>query len=750
MSHFPRFQQKEQLTDVSPLEQLELSSRRQAADHRNSVTQAIADRSYSSSSTVDTTLSSNSTTTPSSSNSDTFNGSFNLKNVSRQSLSSLLSTESSSTTGGLLAKLRLDDAEWEAVYDGEDDNISLTRRSTLQQPSPIDPTSISIPASQFRSLRPLLNSLKRKKFVNSAANSAKAMGNTVNRVRNDAPVLVSRADVQSIHIMRVSDGEEENDEDDDSFLPSPQATSASGDDTISNSTEMDERDTLFSSINDTEVTQSTPFYEHHDITSSSPAVAPITPPRNGLQKPVRGFGHMHSFSNPVDTTTLVKRKASCPDSPLAKTFHHKFYHATAPSPITGISDYCSSGKQAHSDTVLTPTSQGPIVLHSREAMDQMKAKIVIDNLNYQRERANSLLRTPSVPSLFNMSLDVAPADPSPKPPHASQSDPLGSSAKSSPLHVYRQLIHPSSSPSRMHTANASHSFPIPLPDVRSQSRLPRLPVSPFRPLFLTNTLPPLVSFSPATSLHKPERSVDSHHSAYAQSNNVSLSTQTISKEPLVQPPPIPISPLAMRNSCPSTMQSQTKTNSSLTPESRVSMAIALRKSGQSKEAAYQLQVAANQGNAEAMFLFGLSLRYGYGVIKDKRLSFLWICKSGGIVADKAYHFKVNPKIILDELGKGGTLLRPKEPQSSIFFEIGQAYLHGWGCRMDTKQSLQFFELSGSLGYCDAMCEAGKMWTNKRLNGVKRDLFRAASWFRLAECCGAELIGSEWIRKKKYD
>lgn len=191
-------------------------------------------------------------------------------------------------------------------------------------------------------------------------------------------------------------------------------------------------------------------------------------------------------------------------------------------------------------------------------------------------------------------------------------------------------------------------------------------------------------------------------------------------------------------------------SSSLTAESRVSMAIALRKSGNSKEATYHLQIAASQGNVEAMFLYGLSLRYGYGVPIQQRESFLWICESGDIIPDRAYNFEVSPKKVLMDLIRTNDTLTPKEPQTSVYFELGQAYLHGWGCAVSKRQALEFFELSGSLGYTDAMCEAGKMWTSKKLNGDKRDLARAAMWFRLAEKCGAELLGSKWFNKKRYD
>ncbi|GME78905.1 unnamed protein product [Ambrosiozyma monospora] len=180
---------------------------------------------------------------------------------------------------------------------------------------------------------------------------------------------------------------------------------------------------------------------------------------------------------------------------------------------------------------------------------------------------------------------------------------------------------------------------------------------------------------------------------------------------------------------------------------RVAMAIALRKSGQSKEAAYQLQIASNQENREAMLLYGLSLRYGYGVKKDLDVSFLWICKAASIDSRKKYEFKIDPKILLTKANKKA--LPTVEPDCSIYFEIGQAFLNGWGCTRNVKQGVEFIEKSGSLGYSDAMCEAGMLWASKKRNSLKKDMKRAAAWFRLADLSGAELIGSDWIYNKKY-
>ncbi|VEU23759.1 DEKNAAC104833 [Brettanomyces naardenensis] len=667
-------------------------------------------------------------------------GSNGSTSQSRQSISSLISTDSTSSAGSLLAKLRLDDDEWEARYDDEDENISITRRLSSQLANNDgDPHTVSIPANKFRSLRPLMNSLKRKKFQNSAANSAKAMGNTVNCVRNETPVLVTASDIQSIHLEEFP---EEN------ILSSSDAVS-----TVE-STDTIETSSILSSIRTIDSRGS--FSSHHShgthspyrparptsispsigstvgsssivsgsLSDSSTLTTPIVPvsanatpvvklpPTDNLEG-LRSFSvrppfqHIHSFSNPVDVAAMSTPPSdNFPHSPLAKTFHHKFYHATAPNPVTLF-------------PALSPIPS-PHVPRARSFSS--------GELSNQSSQKSLLPRT----SRSDPTAQSESSSSSSKSTSSSRSSNNGSSSSnsqhtaSSPFHAYRQLSRAPPSPLRL---SSQRSMPV-VAQQQTHSEHPSV-----------HSIPPQrFAYSPSRSMeafHKPSTSIDSSIASLESSH----------QRPSVPPPP---SPLLQRKHHIHKPGKPRLADSSLTPESRVSMAIALRKSGQSKEAAYQLHVAADQGNVEAMFLYGLSLRYGYGVAKDERSSFLWVCKSGGIVPDRVYHFTVNPKIILRDLDRSNSQLQPDEPRSSIFFEIGQAYLHGWGCRIDIKQGLEFLELSGSLGYCDAMCEAGKLWTNKNQNGGKRDLLRSASWFRLAERCGVELMGSEWIHKKKYD
>lgn len=184
------------------------------------------------------------------------------------------------------------------------------------------------------------------------------------------------------------------------------------------------------------------------------------------------------------------------------------------------------------------------------------------------------------------------------------------------------------------------------------------------------------------------------------------------------------------------------TSQSLIPEDRVSLAVQLRNTGNAKEASYQLQIAANQGSRDAMLLYGLSLRYGYGVRKDEKASFLWLCRSADLELD--FKFEIDPF----DLKKPDLPAKLPEPLAPALFEVGVSYIRGMGTDKDELLGIQIVEKAASLGYVDAMCQAGQFWS-KKSHHRKKNLHRAAAWFRLAEQFGAKLIGNSWIYKPKY-
>ncbi|ODV60606.1 Dsf2p ASCRUDRAFT_24010, partial [Ascoidea rubescens DSM 1968] len=81
-------------------------------------------------------------------------------------------------------------------------------------------------------------------------------------------------------------------------------------------------------------------------------------------------------------------------------------------------------------------------------------------------------------------------------------------------------------------------------------------------------------------------------------------------------------------------------------------------------------------------------------------------------------------------------------------EIGMSFINGWGVERNENKGLEFVEKSASLGYVEAMVEAGNIWSKKGSHR-KKNLYRAAVWYRFADKRGAKLIGTSWIYKEKY-
>lgn len=182
-------------------------------------------------------------------------------------------------------------------------------------------------------------------------------------------------------------------------------------------------------------------------------------------------------------------------------------------------------------------------------------------------------------------------------------------------------------------------------------------------------------------------------------------------------------------------------------ELRVKKAMRLRKDGKPREASYELGIAAHNGNKTAMLLYGLSLRYGDGLRKDPKQSFLWVGRAAGydLILNANSNYSVDPFNLSEEL-------IPKvmpEPDAKAYFELGIAFLNGIGTEKDENKAIQFLEKSASLGNIESMTQAGLLWSKKGPHGRKKDMFRSAAWLRFADKRGADNVGNSWIYKDKY-
>jgi TPR repeat protein len=75
------------------------------------------------------------------------------------------------------------------------------------------------------------------------------------------------------------------------------------------------------------------------------------------------------------------------------------------------------------------------------------------------------------------------------------------------------------------------------------------------------------------------------------------------------------------------------------------------------------------------------------------------------------------------------------------YELGVSSLRGWGCPKDKKLALRCFEIAGSWGDADALAEAGYCYAQGV--GCKKDLKKAAGFYRRAEERGLPAVGNSW-------
>ncbi|QLG71890.1 hypothetical protein HG535_0C02400 [Zygotorulaspora mrakii] len=180
----------------------------------------------------------------------------------------------------------------------------------------------------------------------------------------------------------------------------------------------------------------------------------------------------------------------------------------------------------------------------------------------------------------------------------------------------------------------------------------------------------------------------------------------------------------------------------------IELAITMKKEGRLIESAQNLQRLCSKKNLTAFLLYGLALRDGCGVRKDCKESFKYIKVAAEVHSEKEDVFEKDIDVFALEHSRGLPKIVP-EPMAPALYECGMAYLKGLGLeKPDELKGLKYLEKAASLGHIDSMCISGTIWSKKSAVR-KRDIVRAAAWFRIAEQRGANLIGSSWIHKEKY-
>lgn len=202
-------------------------------------------------------------------------------------------------------------------------------------------------------------------------------------------------------------------------------------------------------------------------------------------------------------------------------------------------------------------------------------------------------------------------------------------------------------------------------------------------------------------------------------------------------------------------------NNALTLEEQVSLGIIYHENGNLRESSYHWQCAAAKGDPTGMLLYGLALRHGWGIRQNPEEAFKCLRKAIGPTVDNNsledllknnVSQDLQDKLMRDaseassDKGKG----RVKKAQIALaLYELGMCYLNSWGVYKDEDMALRCFELAGSMGDVDALCEAASLWMKNGPKGRKKNLQRAAKLYRTAGEKGASMVSNSWIYKDKY-
>ncbi|KAF6842741.1 hypothetical protein CMUS01_02802 [Colletotrichum musicola] len=142
-------------------------------------------------------------------------------------------------------------------------------------------------------------------------------------------------------------------------------------------------------------------------------------------------------------------------------------------------------------------------------------------------------------------------------------------------------------------------------------------------------------------------------------------------------------------------------------------------------------------NTLSQFLYGLSLRHGWGCQPDPEGAIKYLSAAASNAA------AVEQMALKAGLKKGGAA---KGELVLAIFELANSFRHGWGTAKDPIAAKQYYETAANLGdtglaFPDAMNEVA--WCYLEGFGCKKDKFAAARYYRLAEKNGNKTLGNSW-------
>ncbi|KAJ3150331.1 hypothetical protein HDU89_003109 [Geranomyces variabilis] len=250
------------------------------------------------------------------------------------------------------------------------------------------------------------------------------------------------------------------------------------------------------------------------------------------------------------------------------------------------------------------------------------------------------------------------------------------------------------------------------------------------------------------------------------------------QSPSVLPLPAPLPP-------PRTLQSAPPipADSSVDPTDPLQIAIFYHEQNVLEVATYYFSVAAARGHPIGLFMYAMSMRHGWGCVKDEEGAVRLLQKAAetavidlnqgaamtaaAAAAAAAAVPQAAPAAAAmsssSSSAHGGASATgaaaaddTANPLKAIataeltlaIYELAMSFKQGWGVPKSKTTAAYYMTIAAQLGDVDAQQEIAECYL--RGDGVKRDKKAAAQWFRKAERQGAHMVSMQWIWKTKYD
>lgn len=174
----------------------------------------------------------------------------------------------------------------------------------------------------------------------------------------------------------------------------------------------------------------------------------------------------------------------------------------------------------------------------------------------------------------------------------------------------------------------------------------------------------------------------------------------------------------------------------MSAEEHVAKGIECHENGSLQESTYHLRIAAKTNHPTGMLLYALACRHGWGMRPNQREGVQWLRKAVDSVVLE----------VADNESQAGTKdyaeRKARQAQFALsIYELGVSHLNGWGIEQDKSLALRCFEIAGQWGDSDALAEAGFCYAEGI--GCKKDLKKAAKFYRMAEAKGMNIVGNSW-------